>query len=85
MIGDPLYGRPPRVAQMPDNFARNGLSQIRKFDRQALHATYLGFSHPVTGKALSFETPLPADMASLLELIEETVSARARGETGITG
>ena len=84
VIGDPLYGRAPRAAQMPDNLARSRLSQMRKFGRQALHATYLGFSHPVTGKALSFETPLPADMASLLELIEGTVTARARGETGIT-
>ena len=70
VIGDPLYGRAPRAAQMPDNFARSGLSQMRKFDRQALHAAYLGFSHPVTGEALTFETPLPSDMASLLALIE---------------
>ncbi|MDC3234413.1 RluA family pseudouridine synthase [Candidatus Puniceispirillum sp.] len=84
VIGDPLYGRAPRAAQMPDNFARNGLLQMRKFDRQALHAAYLGFSHPVTGEALSFETPLPTDMASLLALIESTVSARARGRTGLT-
>ena len=85
VIGDPLYGRAPRAAQMPDNCARNGLSQMRKFDRQALHAAYLGFSHPVTGEALSFETPLPADMASLLKLIEGTVNARARGKTGMFG
>ena len=85
VIGDPLYVRAPRATQMPDNCARNGLSQMRKFDRQALHAAYLGFSHPVTGETLSFETPLPADMASLLKLIEGTVSARARGETGIFG
>ena len=84
VIGDPLYGRAPRAVQMPDTLARNGLSQMRKFNRQALHATYLGFSHPVTGEALSFETPLPADMASLLALIENTVSERARGKTGVT-
>ena len=70
---------------MPDNLARNGLSQMRKFDRQALHAAYLGFSHPVTGEALSFETPLPADMLSLLEFIEGNVSARAHGENRVNG
>ena len=84
VIGDPLYGRAPRAAQMPDNLARSGLSQMRKFDRQALHAAYLGFAHPITGKALTFETPLPADMASLLALIENTVSARSRGENSVT-
>ena len=83
VIGDPLYGRAPRAAQMPDNLARNGLAQMRKFERQALHAAYLGFSHPVTGEALSFETPLPADMAALLALIESTVSARAHGKTNL--
>ena len=82
VIGDPLYGRAPRAAQMPDNLARNGLAQMRKFERQALHAAYLGFSHPVTGETLSFESPLPADMATLLAFIESTVSARARGEIG---
>ena len=56
IIGDPLYGRAPRAAQMPDNVARSGLSQMRKFERQALHAAHLGFAHPVTGEALTFET-----------------------------
>lgn len=30
--------------------------------RQALHALQLAFDHPVTGQALSFAAPLPADM-----------------------
>lgn len=35
--------------------------------RQALHARTLGFVHPLTGTHLSFESPLPEDMASLIE------------------
>ena len=35
-------------------------------DRQALHAFRLSFDHPITGKALSFEAPLPDDMTHLL-------------------
>ena len=35
--------------------------------RQALHARVLGFEHPVTGKHLHFESPLPADMKQLLD------------------
>jgi 23S rRNA pseudouridine1911/1915/1917 synthase len=31
--------------------------------RQALHATALAFEHPITGEALSFHCPLPADLA----------------------
>jgi 23S rRNA pseudouridine1911/1915/1917 synthase len=36
------------------------------FSRQALHAARLGFRHPVDGRLLQFEAPLPADMAGLL-------------------
>jgi 23S rRNA pseudouridine1911/1915/1917 synthase len=34
--------------------------------RQALHAFCLAFTHPVTGQALSFRAPLPADLADAL-------------------
>jgi 23S rRNA pseudouridine1911/1915/1917 synthase len=36
------------------------------FPRQALHAWRLSFDHPVDGRQLSFEAPLPADMLELL-------------------
>jgi 23S rRNA pseudouridine1911/1915/1917 synthase len=36
-------------------------------DRQFLHAHRLAFSHPVSGKALSFRSDLPADLATALE------------------
>ncbi|MCQ2176332.1 MAG: RluA family pseudouridine synthase [Bacteroidales bacterium] len=35
--------------------------------RQALHAKTLGFIHPVSGKWLQFDSPLPDDMTALLE------------------
>ncbi len=35
--------------------------------RQALHARSLGFVHPATGREVSFESPLPADMAAAVE------------------
>ena len=60
LIGDPLYGSVPKSA--PD-FAKY-------FPRQALHAGFLGFTHPRTGERLKFEVPLPEDMQSLLEELE---------------
>lgn len=36
------------------------------FPRQALHARRLGFVHPVDGRALTFDAPLPQDMTELL-------------------
>lgn len=35
--------------------------------RQALHAKTLGFKHPVSGKNMSFEAPLPQDMEQVIE------------------
>ncbi len=35
--------------------------------RQALHAKTLGFVHPVTGENVLFETPMPPDMATVIE------------------
>lgn len=37
------------------------------FSRQALHAFRLALDHPETGERLSFEAPLPGDMAELIE------------------
>jgi 23S rRNA pseudouridine1911/1915/1917 synthase len=36
------------------------------FARQALHAYQLGFRHPVDGREMRFEAPLPADLLELL-------------------
>ena len=35
--------------------------------RQALHAHRLAFRHPVDGRPLSFESPLPRDLTRLVE------------------
>jgi len=58
-LGDPVYGSGPPAAPVRAAVADAGLK------RQALHAAVLGFVHPVTGQALRFESPLPADMAQL--------------------
>lgn len=40
-------------------------------DRQALHAKKLALAHPVTGKPVSFEAPLPGDMEKLIEMLRK--------------
>lgn len=64
-LGDPLYGSGPPAQAVRAAVAEAGLK------RQALHAAVLGFRHPVTGTALRFESPLPADMARLEALLED--------------
>ncbi|RAK57828.1 RluA family pseudouridine synthase [Phenylobacterium deserti] len=62
-LGDPVYGSGSPATPVREALAASGLQ------RQALHAAVLGFKHPVTGEALRFESPLPADMARLEELL----------------
>jgi 23S rRNA pseudouridine1911/1915/1917 synthase len=35
--------------------------------RQALHADLLSFDHPISGRPMAFQSPLPADIQSLLQ------------------
>lgn len=42
-------------------------NNFRLLPRQALHALILGFEHPSTGQHMHFESPIPDDMASVLE------------------
>jgi 23S rRNA pseudouridine1911/1915/1917 synthase len=64
IVGDPVYLRriPAAARGLPDEQRR----MLLDFPRQALHAARLGFAHPRTGALLSFETPPPADMQTLL-------------------
>ena len=43
-----------------------GTENHQLIDRPALHSAYLRFQHPITGKELEFEAPLPDDMKNLL-------------------
>ena len=46
------------------NFIENS---FKLMPRQALHAATLGFVHPVTGKEMFFESPLPPEFTAVLE------------------
>lgn len=39
--------------------------------RQALHAMRLGIEHPANGKSMTFEAPLPQDLAGALDALRE--------------
>ena len=63
IIGDAVYGKATNRMQ---NIANSALkAQIKAFNRQALHAAYLSFIHPLTGKRVEFTADMPKDMADL--------------------
>ncbi|OOZ40524.1 hypothetical protein BOW53_07365 [Solemya pervernicosa gill symbiont] len=68
LVGDPVYGGRIRI---PAESSEQMIETLRGFRRQALHAARLGLEHPETGELLSWEAPLPADMAQLIQVLCE--------------
>jgi 23S rRNA pseudouridine1911/1915/1917 synthase len=66
LVGDPLYGGRRQLTARATPEQRAALAG---FGRQALHAAKLMFSHPVTGKAIEVESPVPEDLESLLAVL----------------
>jgi 23S rRNA pseudouridine1911/1915/1917 synthase len=56
LAGDPVYGK-----------TKSGDARLDAFPRQALHAWHLALRHPATAEEKAWESPLPADFATLLE------------------
>ncbi len=65
LVGDQTYGGRRTLAAALGRGAELG----NAFPRQALHAASLGFDHPVTGERIEFISPLPGDMAGLIEAL----------------
>jgi 23S rRNA pseudouridine1911/1915/1917 synthase len=61
LCGERVYDRPPHGPPYPDGSGAR---------RVALHAARLGFDHPATGERMTWESPLPADLRTLLQRVE---------------
>jgi len=70
LIGDPVYGRSRRSKSLPPEVRE----AIGKFTRQALHAYVIGFRHPITEEQIRFESPIPADIAALIKVLEASAN-----------
>ena len=68
VLGDATYaaGFKASASRLPETAA----AALLVLGRQALHATFLAFEHPVSGKKLSFERSPPADMAGLIAALK---------------
>jgi 23S rRNA pseudouridine1911/1915/1917 synthase len=58
LCGERVYDRPLHGRPLPDG---SGAKRI------LLHAARLGFDHPLSGRRMTWESDLPADMAALVE------------------
>jgi 23S rRNA pseudouridine1911/1915/1917 synthase len=64
VVGDATYGGKRR---WQDTSLPEAQALLKSVQRQMLHAWRLSFVHPRTGQWTGFESPLPKDMASVLE------------------
>jgi 23S rRNA pseudouridine1911/1915/1917 synthase len=72
ILGDPLYGKPPKSPLL------RGLAE--ELGHQALHARVLGFLHPTTGLPVRWESPLPAEMERVLAALRAAMGAETQRE-----
>ena len=71
-IGHPLLGDSVYGAGFKTKAARLGeaaRAALADLGHQALHASVLGFEHPMTGQTLRFESPPPEDFTRLLKAL----------------
>jgi 23S rRNA pseudouridine1911/1915/1917 synthase len=64
VVGDPTYGGVHRHVS-------NDVRAVQRLERPFLHAARLKFTHPSDGRTLEFESPLPADLQSVIDDIRE--------------
>ena len=67
VVGDPLYGG---RRGLPAGCSAGLARALTEFPRQALHAARLALDHPVSGRTMEWEAPLPEDMRALLAALE---------------
>ncbi len=77
VVGDTLYGGAAQLrdqralAAAPSRAARrNAEPETLRLGRNFLHAAQLALAHPLTGKPMQLEAPLPAELTTFLARLE---------------
>jgi 23S rRNA pseudouridine1911/1915/1917 synthase len=91
VVGDTLYGgsailKDRRSIQPPSRTSRAKASvESLRLARNFLHAAKLEFAHPLSGKSLAFEAPLPRELTAFLEQLEDGAASSQTGDLPDTG
>jgi len=92
VVGDTLYGgacqlktqaAPSGAASRPGRAVAE--SEALKLGRNFLHAAKLEFTHPLSGKPLALEAPLPQELTDFLSQIELLPAAPGPGDSQDSG
>ncbi len=73
IVGDDIYGgkhlKVCDIVPRGITYQRGRLEYVMQ--RQALHASYLSFTHPITETPMEFTAPIHGDMAELVKMLRE--------------
>jgi 23S rRNA pseudouridine1911/1915/1917 synthase len=72
IVGDQVYRSRKWLKDIDRLFSGESSSmaaQLKAAPRQMLHAWQLGLTHPHTDEFMTFESPIPADMEALMEIL----------------
>lgn len=76
LVGDQVYGKRFKI---PKKMAEEFVVYLRGFKRQALHASALSFTHPVTGKTIKWRAEMPDDLFELIDVLREDIEVYESG------
>ncbi|HET8636509.1 MAG TPA: RluA family pseudouridine synthase, partial [Acidobacteriaceae bacterium] len=65
-----LYGAPARIAAVGPRKKSGPEPESVALDRNFLHAAELEFAHPITGKGLSLNAPIPEALTAFLNQLD---------------
>ena len=68
VVGDATYGGKKRARSVQNPIVSARLRQVK---RQMLHARRLVLAHPASSEELDLSAPLPEDMRSLIQFLQE--------------
>ena len=69
IVGDKIYGKSKINKFSKNKKTFNKFLILKNFNRHALHAYHLGFTHPSSKKYLEFESEFPQDIEKMLDLL----------------
>jgi len=73
VVGDTVYGGVHR--RVPGD-----LRAVTHLNRMFLHAARFGFTHPIEGRPMEFESPLPGDLQQVLDELREKFDPALHGD-----
>ena len=73
VVGDTLYGAPARIIALPLSTTRKAAREVLELDRNFLHSSELEFAHPISGKLIQLQSPLPRELKDFLEQLRDPI------------